>query len=297
MSALVVAARAAAAVPLVPRPLLALVAGLFGLVMGSFLGVVICRLPAGQSLWPRSSCPSCGGLIRAFDNVPIVSWLVLRGRCRTCRTPIPARYPLTEAGTGLLFAAVAAWRGLDWSLPAYLWLAGAAVALAGIDLKCQRLPDAIVLPSYPVVIGLLAIQSGTGAGWGAFGRGALAGAALFLFYGLLWLVVPGGGMGLGDVKLAGLLGFALGWLGWGQFAVGALAPFLFGALAGGIAMAVGRRRESAPPIGAGAPLGAAGIEAGRLHHIAFGPWMCLGAAVGAGLGGPLWAAYLGVLGL
>src|SRR5580698_9168633 len=123
-----------------------------GLAVGSFLNVVIYRVPRGESIVrPRSSCPSCGAPIRERDNIPVVSWLVLRGRCRDCQAPISARYPLVEFSTGVLFGLTAWHFGADWALPAYLYLAAIGVALAMIDLDVHRLPNKIVLPSYAAV--------------------------------------------------------------------------------------------------------------------------------------------------
>jgi leader peptidase (prepilin peptidase)/N-methyltransferase len=167
-----------------------------------------------------------------------------------------------------------------WAWAAYLFLAAVLAALSVIDLKSRRLPDAIVLPAYPVLAALLALASWHGAGWGALGRGAVAAAVMAAAYLVLWLAVPGG-LGLGDVKLAGLLGLGLGWLGWGQLAVGALAAFALGALAGAVAVAVRRLRRRG---------------GGGRTTIAFGPWMCLGGLVGAVWGGVAWEWYLGLLG-
>ena len=130
-----------------------------GLAIGSFLNVVIWRVPRHESIVsPPSHCPGCDVPIAPRDNVPVLSWLVLRGRCRHCRNPISARYPLVELATGVLFALMV-WRfGLAWELPAYLYLAAIAVALALIDIDVHRLPNAIVLPSYPVMAVLLVFQ-------------------------------------------------------------------------------------------------------------------------------------------
>jgi leader peptidase (prepilin peptidase) / N-methyltransferase len=215
--------------------------------------------------------------IRRRDNVPVVSWLVLRGRCRDCSAPISARYPLVEATTAVVFALVA-WRfGPSWELPAYLWLAAIGIALVLIDLDVHRLPDAIVLPSYPVVIGLLALAGlnpGGEADWGALLRALAGGAILFVAYFLMAVAYPGG-MGFGDVKLAGVLGLGLGWLGWGALVVGGFSAFLLGGLFS-VALLLLRR-------------------AGRRSGIPFGPWMVLGAAVGVAVGEQVWRAYLGLI--
>lgn len=254
----------------------AILAGVLGLLIGSFLNVVIWRVPRGESIVrPPSACPACGHPVRPLDNVPVVSWLLLGRRCRDCREPISARYPLVEAGTAVLFVLVALRFGLAWELPAYLYLAAVGVALALIDLDVHRLPNAIVLPSYPVVAGLLLVATwGSGGDWGAFGRALIGGAALFALYGLLRVIYPRG-MGLGDVKLAGVLGVALAWLGWGSLAIGAFAAFLVGGVFSILLLATGR--------------------ATRKSGIPFGPWMLLGAAIGIGWGEHLWTWYLGLL--
>ncbi|GIG24240.1 prepilin peptidase [Cellulomonas denverensis] len=253
--------------------------GLLGLLVGSFLNVVIWRVPRGESVVsPPSACPRCGHRIRPRDNVPVLGWLLLRGRCRDCAEPIPVRYPLVEAGTGVLFALACGWtvaRGTPWLLPAALYLAAIGVALTLIDLDTRRLPDAIVLPSYPVLLALLAVASWGGDDWGALLRAVLAGAALAVFYFLVLLVYPAG-MGLGDVKLAGVLGMALGWIGWGALLIGWFATFLLGGLFALALVVLGR--------------------AGRRTAIPFGPWMLGGAAIGMVAGPAVWEQYLGVFG-
>ncbi|MCL2091423.1 MAG: prepilin peptidase [Micrococcales bacterium] len=252
--------------------LLLVLVGLLGLAVGSFLNVLVWRVPQDKSVVsPPSACPACGHAVRARDNVPVLSWVLLRGRCRDCAAPISRRYPLVEIGSAAAFVLVALKFGLTWPLPAFLYLAAVGIALALIDLDHQRLPDALVLPSYPVVALLLVLASldpGGTADWGALGRGAIGGAALFVFYFLLWFF---GGMGFGDVKLAGVLGLATAWLGWGAFAVGTFAAFLVGGLVS-LVLVVARR-------------------AGRKTKVPFGPSMIVGAAVGVAWGEPVWSAY------
>jgi leader peptidase (prepilin peptidase)/N-methyltransferase len=250
----------------------------FGLLIGSFLNVVIWRVPRGESIVrPPSACPNCHHEIRARDNVPVVSWLVLRGRCRDCGEPISVRYPLVEAGTAVLFGLTYWWAGPTWALPAFLYLAAISVALALIDLDTHRLPDAIVLPAYPVGIALLALASwnpGGASDWPALVRAVIGGAALFAAYFVMLLAYPAG-MGFGDVKLAGVLGAYLAWIGWGAFAVGAFGAFLVGGVFSIGLLVAGR--------------------ATRKSGIPFGPWMLAGAAIGIGVGEWLWSAYLSVL--
>lgn len=265
-----------AAVNAAMLPWLVVACVVLGLVVGSFLNVVGWRVPRGESIIrPRSACPACGHPIRARDNVPVLSWLLLRARCRDCGAPISVRYPLVELGTAGLFGLVA-WRfGYEWDVLPFLYLAAIAVALTLIDLEHRRLPDAIVLPSYAVAATAFVALAVTRGEYGTLGRAAAGGAVLFAFYLLLVLIQPKG-MGAGDVKLAGLLGIHLGWLGWGALVVGAFAAFLLGGLFSITLMVVGR--------------------AGRKSKIPFGPWMLLGAAVGVAAGEPLWSEYLGLMG-
>jgi leader peptidase (prepilin peptidase)/N-methyltransferase len=213
-------------------PGLVVFSALLGLLIGSFLNVLIWRVPRGESVVsPPSACPGCGQPIRARDNVPVLSWLVLRGRCRDCAEPISRRYPLVEAATGLLFAVMALSLGLDPVLPAYLYLAAVGVALAMIDIDTRRLPDALTLPSYPVGLILLGVGAVCDSDSGDLLRAALGGAAMFALYFAIVFAYPKG-MGFGDVKLAGVLGLYTGWLGWGAWSVGVFAGFLIGGLWG-----------------------------------------------------------------
>src|SRR5438270_820827 len=172
-----------------------------GLAVGSFVNVVIHRVPLGRSLLrPGSRCPRCDAAIRPWHNVPVLGWLVLRGRCAGCRERISIRYPLVELATAALFVAVTARLGISPALPAYLYLAAVSVALAMIDFDVRRLPDAIVLPSYAVA-GLLLVPAVLAHGdWAAVLRSLAAMAALWAFYFVLFFVYPGG-MGFGDVQL------------------------------------------------------------------------------------------------
>jgi leader peptidase (prepilin peptidase)/N-methyltransferase len=252
----------------------ALVAGcaLLGLVIGSFLNVVIWRVPRGQSVVrPRSHCPSCGAVVRARDDVPLISWLLLHGKCRDCGTAISARYPLVEAGTAVVFALLAARIGADWALPGFLYLGAVGVALALIDIDVHRLPNVLVLPSYAVGALLLGGAAALDSEGSAVLRMAVGAAALFGFYFLLAFIYPSG-MGFGDVKLAGVLGLYLAFLGYGELVVGAFLGFLFGGVLGGGLMMLGR--------------------AGRKTKIPFGPFMLLGALVAILCGGALADLYL-----
>jgi leader peptidase (prepilin peptidase) / N-methyltransferase len=243
--------------------------GVFGLAVGSFLNVVIHRVPRGESLVrPGSHCPRCGAPVRPWHNVPVLGWIVLRGRCADCRAPVGVRYPLVEFGTGVLFLALGV-RFLDQpgALPAYLWFAAIGVALALIDLDVRRLPDAIVLPSYPVLAVLLAAPALLERDWWALARAGIGGAALFGFYLALALAYPAG-MQFGDVKLAGLVGGVLAYLSWPALVIGAFAAFLLGSIVGVAIIAAGR--------------------GGRRTALPFGPFMIAGALLAIFAADPLW---------
>jgi leader peptidase (prepilin peptidase)/N-methyltransferase len=243
------------------------VAGVLGLAIGSFLNVVVHRVPIGASVVsPPSSCPACDSRIRARHNVPVAGWLVLRGRCADCAEPIPVRYPLVELVTGVLFVLVT-WRALQLdqpaAVPALLAFTALGIALSGIDLATRRLPDVLVLPAYPVLAVLLAAAAAVSGDWGALLRAVLGAAVLFGFFFALALVSPRS-MGFGDVKLAGVLGLVLGYFSWWTLAVGAFAGFLLGAVVGVGLMASG--------------------SAGRKTAIPFGPFMVAGALLALWLG-------------
>jgi leader peptidase (prepilin peptidase)/N-methyltransferase len=257
-----------------PQPLLFIVVGVLGLAIGSFLNVVIYRVPAGESLIrPGSHCPHCAHEIRNRHNIPVLGWLLLRGKCADCRAPISVRYPIVEALTAALFVAVAAKFGFSWELPAYLYLAAVSIALAAIDLDTMRLPDVIVLPSYSVALVLLIPAMIAEHSWDAGIRGLIAAAVLYAFYFVLAVVHPG--MGFGDVKLALLLGLYLGWLGWSSLAVGAFAGFLLGGIVGA-ALLIGKR-------------------ANRKTRIPFGPYMLAGTFLAVFAAAPIAHWYTSLL--
>ena len=256
---------------------LAALVGLFGLLIGSFLNVVVHRVPRGESVVsPPSACPSCGNAIRPRDNIPVAGWLLLKGKCRDCAAPISPRYPLVEAATAALFVVMALRFGLDPVLPAYLYLAAVGLALALIDLDCKRLPDALTLPSYPVATVLLGVAALLGSDSGDFVRALLGGAAMFAVYFALCFAYPAG-MGFGDVKLAGVLGLYTAWLGWGAWAVGLFLGFLLGGVFGIALIAV--------------------KKGGRKTAVPFGPFMLLGALIAILAGPELARGYADLTGL
>lgn len=271
--------------------LLLVLVGVLGLAIGSFLNVVIYRVPAGLSIVsPPSACPHCGRSIRKRDNIPVLSWLLLRAKCRDCGAPISARYPLVELGAAVLFVIVGLVRAPSFeaaittaelvaallALVAFLYLAAVSIALALIDIDTQRLPNVLVLPSYFVGAVLLGTSSLLVGNLPQLLLSAIGMAASFIFYFALAFFYAGG-MGVGDVKLAGVLGMFLGWLGLGTLLVGSFLPFLVGGLFS-IALIIAGR-------------------AGRKSRIPFGPWMLVGAFVAIVAGDAIFDVYLRLVGL
>ena len=239
-------------------------AGLFGALVGSFLNVVIHRLPARRSLvTPRSRCPGCDAAIAARDNVPVLSWLILGGRCRHCRAAISARYPLIELLTALTFATVALVRGVDLDLALELPFAAMLIAVAAIDLEHRIVPNRIVAPA-----AMWALGAGALVRLGDLPELLIAGAGAFLGLLLAALARPGG-MGMGDVKLAGVIGLYLG----ASVVPALLVAFAAGSLVG-IAMIA---REGA---------------AARKKGVPFAPFLALGGLVGLLAGPELLGLYM-----
>jgi leader peptidase (prepilin peptidase) / N-methyltransferase len=204
-----------------------ILAGVMGAMIGSFLNVVAWRLPRGESLvTPGSHCPACDAPVRPYDDVPVLSWLVLRGRCRDCRASISARYPLVEVLTGLVFATVIAARGVDADLVLELPFAAVLIAVAAIDLDHRIVPNKVLVPAAPWAIGAGALVAPD-----ELPERLLAGAIAFAVLLAIVLAYPKG-MGMGDVKLAGVMGLFLG----APVAVALLIAFLAGSLVGGAMM-------------------------------------------------------------
>jgi leader peptidase (prepilin peptidase)/N-methyltransferase len=215
---------------------------LAGAIIGSFLNVVIVRLPRNESLVaPRSRCRTCGTELDWFDNIPILSFLVLRGRCRACGAAVSWRYPIVEAVTALLFA-LAAWRSTSPADLLVMWLFLAAlVAIAGIDLERQVIPDRITLPG--IVVGFVTTFLGTRVSWLDSLIGILVGGGILFAV----IMLSGGGMGGGDMKLGAMMGAFLG------YKLALLALFLAVILGGFVALGLLstgiRRRKDPIPFG------------------------------------------------
>jgi leader peptidase (prepilin peptidase)/N-methyltransferase len=218
-----------------------------GLAVGSFLNVVIYRVPRNESIIsPRSSCPSCGVPIRERDNIPVVSWLMLHGRCRDCGTPISVRYPLVELACAGLFAGTAARFGRQWDLPAYLVLFAGLLALSCIDMERLLLPKKIVYPLTALVAALLLLAAAATGKWHDYLIGVACAAGWFAVFFAMNLMSPRI-LGFGDVRLSFVLGLALGWLGVGYVLLGFFAANVIGAVIG-IALIATKRMDRANPV-------------------------------------------------
>jgi leader peptidase (prepilin peptidase) / N-methyltransferase len=236
-----------------------------GLIVGSFLNVVVHRLPRGESLThPRSRCPSCGTQLRAIDNIPVVSWLALRGRCHHCGAPVSARYPLVELTTGALYAAVVASQDDAVRIVLGLLLVTALVPIALIDLDHRIIPNRITGPAaIAAVIAIAALDPDF------LPEAVIAAVAGGGFFFIAAVVYPRG-MGMGDVKLAGVLGLYLG---------RAVAPAILIALVAGVVLGA-------------AIIARKGAREGRKTAVPFGPFLALGGMVAFFVGNELVDAYL-----
>jgi leader peptidase (prepilin peptidase)/N-methyltransferase len=203
-----------------PPILLLFLAGALGAIVGSFLNVVIVRFPTGESIvFPPSHCPNCGTNIRPWDNIPIISYLLLGGRCRNCRQRIAPTYLLIETANALFYVAILERTGLSWSFLPLAAFVSMTLVLIFIDLDIQILPDVVDLPG--IVVGLLIGLAGTGALHPDLMvaatlieslLGAVLGAGLLIGVGLLYKAIRGvEGMGFGDVKMLAMLGAVVGW--------------------------------------------------------------------------------------
>jgi len=227
-------------------PLLVLL-GAFGLLFGSFLNVCISRLPAGESIVsPRSRCPSCRSLIAWYDNIPVLSYLVLGGKCRRCRTVISARYPAIELATSLAFVLQGMAVGTEpWPLVTRLVLTGLLIALFGTDLETQRLPNVL---TYSGIVAGVAFSLAFPPYLEASLLGVALGAGVLLFVRWAWHLATGkDGMGLGDVKMLAMIG---AFLGWEQVGVVLFLSSIVGAAVGiGLAVFRGRSMQTRLPFG------------------------------------------------
>ena len=245
-----------------------IVAALLGALIGSFLNVCIHRLPRGASIvWPASACPSCGHQLDWFENIPIVSYLVLRGRCRTCAKPISGRYPVVEGLTALMFAA-AWWNyGPGVLLVSRILLGCALIVLFAIDLEHHLLPNVITLPG--IVVGF-AFSLVTEPGWLASLIGIIVGGGvLYAIAEVYFRVRHEEGLGMGDVKMLAMIGAFIGW----KLAIVTLMMASFAGALVGLLLIATRRGD-------------------MKYALPFGTFLALGAAVAATVGTPLLDWYL-----
>jgi leader peptidase (prepilin peptidase)/N-methyltransferase len=246
-------------------PLAIVLAAVGGLLIGSFLNVVAYRLPRGESLvHPRSRCPSCDTQLRAIDNIPVVSWLALRGRCHACGAPISVRYPLVELTTGALYVAVVVSQDDAARVVLGLLLVTALVPITLIDLDHRIIPNRITGPA--AIAALIAIAA---LDTDFLVEAIIAGIAGGGFFFIAAVLYPRG-MGMGDVKLAGMLGLYLG---------RAVAPAILVALIAGVV------------VGA-AIMARQGMQEGRKAAVPFGPFLALGGMIGFFVGNELVDAYV-----
>ena len=240
-----------------------------GLFLGDTLEIVVERLGARQSVArPWWNCGSCGSAPPAIELVPVVGAVLRRRRCSTCgqETEHARRPVVLAAGSAAVLGAFAAHIGADVALAAYAVFGLALVAIAAIDLERQIIPNRIVYPTLAVMVPLLVVASTVDHRWGALAHAAIGGAGAFAAFFAVHVAVPRG-MGFGDVRLAGVIGVAAGWLGFGPLFVAFLAAFVLGAAIGVVAMAVS--------------------GAGRKTRIPFGPFLALGAVIAVVWGTPL----------
>jgi leader peptidase (prepilin peptidase) / N-methyltransferase len=246
---------------------LAVVCALFGLAIGSFLNVVIYRVPRKESVvQPRSRCPQCDTQLRPSDNVPVVSWLLLGGRCRTCKAKVSLRYPIVELTTAALFAGVALRFGASWAVPAFCLFFAALLALALIDLEHFLLPNRIIYPTLLASVPLLLLAAAAGHEWNHLRSAVIGGLAAFAVFFVLNLVYPRG-MAFGDVRLSAVIGVYLGWIGPRTLFLGLFLGFLTASIVG-IGLIVARKADRKTPV-------------------PFGVFLAIGAAVAVFAGGPV----------
>jgi leader peptidase (prepilin peptidase) / N-methyltransferase len=238
--------------------LLIVLCAVFGLAVGSFLNVVIYRIPNHESIVrPRSKCPSCERPIRERDNIPVLSWLILRGRCRDCGAPISPRYLVVELAGGALFAGLAARLGYNWDLPACLALFAGLLALGCIDLEHLLLPKKVIYPTLVLVAAFLVVAAAVYDSWDKLLVAAICAVGWFAAFFLLNLASPRA-LGFGDVRLAPLLGLGVGWFGWRYVVLAFFAGNLIGAVVGLFLIASKRMDRKQPvPYGVFLALGVA----------------------------------------
>ena len=253
---------------------------LLGAVVGSYLNVVIYRLPRGMSTTnpKRSACPTCGHQIKGYDNIPVLSYILLGGRCRSCKEPFSASYALVEGFTAILFGTITYLFWPQFVIVPLLIAAAYGIAIFGIDATTYKMPRNLTRPLWlilpPLITAAAFIDSPSEAGE-TLTRSALSALMWLAIFGIPWLLYPGK-MGFGDVLLSAPLGLLLGYFSWSVSVTGFFAAFGIGTVVMLIVMAAGK--------------------AGRKTAVPFGPFMLAGALYGILTQGALWEAYLRVVG-
>lgn len=257
------------------EPIIVIAAAVGGLIFGSFGNVIVHRIPRGASIvHPPSACPSCGTPVRPIDNIPVVSWLVLGGKCRSCKAPISPRYLALELGMGVAFALTAATLDAPEQLILALPLVWSFVCLAVIDLEHKRLPDVLTMPTLIAGVALAGVVAMLGPGLDAWLRALACAAGAFVVFLIIALIAPGG-FGLGDVKLAPSLALLIGMQPRGAALTftAFLLAFILGSVIGVALMVAGK--------------------AGRKTALPFGPFLVLGTLIVAWTGDALVKVWLG----
>jgi leader peptidase (prepilin peptidase)/N-methyltransferase len=250
---------------------------LFGLAVGSFLNVCIYRLPLKKSIVsPPSSCPACGERIRFYDNIPVISYVFLLGRCRHCRHPISPQYPVVEAATGLLSLALFLKMGASLEYVFFMLFGASLIAITFIDLQHKIIPDVLSLPG--IVVGFaVSLFSLSSLSWIDSLIGMVAGGGFLLLVSIAFEKLTGReGMGMGDVKMLAMIG---AWMGWRSLLFIVLVSSLSGSLIGGALLALSRQ--------------------GARTRIPFGPFLALGSLIYLFFGQELlfWFNHLGQAGV
>lgn len=260
-----------------PTGFYVLLFGLFGIVFGSFLNAVIYRVPNRISLNGRSACPKCKAMIKAYDNIPVFSWLILRGKCRNCKEKISIRYPLIELANSL------AWIGLYFRIGVHpilfllLVMSSISITLVMIDFDTMTLPEVIVLPSWLIVGVSLTAIAYTNHSWHPLKSAGIAALYWGVFYFGLWFLYGGKGVGFGDVQLAPVLGALVGWFSLPASYIGLFSVFVIGGIPAVILLAL--------------------KKVDRKTQIPYGPILIIGTWVGILWGVDISHFYLHLLGL
>ena len=253
------------------------VSGIFGLVIGSFLNVVIWRVPNNESILGPSHCPKCEAPITAIQNIPLLSWLFLRGKCANCKNPISIRYPIVELMNGILFSVIT-WFFYPKSLSelfillALLFFGAMSIVIAWIDADTMKIPSKLIYLSY-IIVGILFVTATIISGNYYLLLNAFIGAIILGIVYFILFLMPKGPMGFGDVRLSLLIGFILGWFNLGSIFVGFILAFLLATIYYVPKMVINKSSMKG-------------------KKVPFGPWIIGGFWLAVFFGGQILKAYL-----